>query len=227
VEVDNLLVAGLVNANALLGRVQARGFSPQAAPDEVGPLPDGNTDNLALLELAPQGSALWVITTEGAGADITGISAELAIAGMVIWVLNGNPVDGNPLAFVGNSSASEPGNRFGAGATLAASTAQAFLYDGAHWDPISISGSTPPAGGPELFSYTVTGLEPDLAAIPIVFGSARGDASYLVIATMQAGTDFLVPMITTKTDAGFVLALSANATAGDVWAFYVADPFTT
>ncbi len=82
------------------------------------------------------------------------------------------------------------------------------------------------AGAPQMFAYTVTGSEPDLAHIVIAFGTGRADAAYLVVATMQAGTNFYgVPQIQSKTDAGFTLGLSANAVAGDVWAFYVADAF--
>jgi hypothetical protein len=43
---------------------------------------------------------------------------------------------------------------------------------------------------------------------------------------MQAGTNFYgVPQIKSKTDAGFTPGLSANAVAGAVWAFSVADAF--
>ena len=81
-------------------------------------------------------------------------------------------------------------------------------------------------GSPETFTYTVTGAEPDLANIAITFGTPRGDDLYNVFAAMQGGTNFYgVPQIKSKTDDGFTLALSANAVAGDVWAFYVADVF--
>jgi hypothetical protein len=92
------------------------------------------------------------------------------------------------------------------------------------WTLIETMTSLP--GNPHSFEYTVTGSEPDLANIVITFGTARSDATYDVYPQLQAGTDFYgMPQITTKLDASFVLALSANAVAGDVWAFYVVDAF--
>lgn len=95
--------------------------------------------------------------------------------------------------------------------------------DGTSGSPLSVISG---AGTPRAFSYTVLGTEPDLANLVIPLPAVRGSNAYLVWPQMQAGTNFFgMPMVKSKTTSQFVLALSANATAGDVFAFYLVDAF--
>lgn len=95
--------------------------------------------------------------------------------------------------------------------------------NGTSGSPLSVISG---AGTPRAFSYTVLGTEPDLANLVIPLPAVRGSNAYLVWTQMQGGTLFYgVPMIKSKTTTQFVLALSGNATAGDVFAFYVVDAF--
>lgn len=82
--------------------------------------------------------------------------------------------------------------------------------------------------GNELrFSYTVTGAEPDLSELTILIpGAPRFNATYQVGWSQGTATALLEGNIdnASRTTTQFVLTLSAEATAGDVFWFTVADP---
>ncbi len=78
-----------------------------------------------------------------------------------------------------------------------------------------------------VFSYTVSGAEPDLSELVIPLPAVRGSTAYVVFpsqgdAALQVGMSVSA---VSKTVNDFVLSLSINATAGDVFNFYVADPY--
>lgn len=88
-------------------------------------------------------------------------------------------------------------------------------------------GAAPPTPSTEqVFSYTVTGLEPDPANLVIPLPAARADALYQVQCTQSTGTDFLGPQVpaASRTTAQFVLSLTSDASVGDVFWFTVQDP---
>jgi hypothetical protein len=78
----------------------------------------------------------------------------------------------------------------------------------------------------QRFSYTVTGAEPDKANIVVALPAARANALYKVQCTQGTFAALLgqaVP-VASRTNAQFVLSLSAMATAGDTFDFIVSDP---
>lgn len=77
--------------------------------------------------------------------------------------------------------------------------------------------------GLEWFTYTVTGGEPDLAALVIALPAAQPNANYSVFPAQSTFTNLLAMGVqaASKTVAQFVLTLSGNATAGDVFAFLI------
>ncbi len=82
------------------------------------------------------------------------------------------------------------------------------------------------AGNPQAFQYVVTGAEPDLSELTIPLPVARPNNTYLVI-VQQAGVDVLLEYdipdgSLTTTD--FLMSLSAEASASDIFTFYVVDP---
>jgi hypothetical protein len=80
-------------------------------------------------------------------------------------------------------------------------------------------------GSPQRFTYTVTGLEPDLSELTIPLPAARANALYQVTPA-QATAAFQLGMNVdngSRTVAQFVLSLSNDATAGDIFYFVVAD----
>lgn len=81
-------------------------------------------------------------------------------------------------------------------------------------------------GNPQRFTYTVTGAEPDLSELVIALPAARASANYLVEMSQQEAAYQLGMNVATssKTTTQFVLSLSANATAGDIFVFTVSDP---
>ena len=173
------------------------------ATDGVSIVGNGLADNPLAAVGGPSGAGVSDgVTLQGTGTEPNPFAIKAVQHGAS---LSGNGTVASPLAI---ASVAHDSTMTGAG-TVAS--------------PLSVVSG---AGAPQLFSYTVTGGEADLANIPITFLVERTDAAYLVVATMQGGTNFYgVPMINSKTDSGFTLALSANAVAGDVWAFYVADSF--
>lgn len=81
-------------------------------------------------------------------------------------------------------------------------------------------------GEAPAFQYTVVGNEPNLAKLVIPLPEARDNASYVVTVSQQTFAYLLSPAVPAsgKTTTQFVLWLSSNATAGDVFSFSVADP---
>jgi len=78
------------------------------------------------------------------------------------------------------------------------------------------------SGHTQTFRYTVTGLEPDLANLVIPVSPAQPDGNYQVVSGQGARTFFYGMAIDSQTGASFVLALSAAASAGDVFEFILA-----
>jgi len=91
-------------------------------------------------------------------------------------------------------------------------------------------GATGPTGpgGPVVtpFNYTVLGTEGDLANLVIPLPGAQPNTGYYVVPWQAANTNFLLMAIpdSGKTTTQFVLALSSNSTAGDVFNFIVMHP---
>ncbi len=96
--------------------------------------------------------------------------------------------------------------------------------DADNFDPVI---PVPPAlQDMQIFSYPVTGLEPDLANLVITLPTTRDDALYTVQVTMGTFTAILgeaVP-VTNRTTTQFVLSLTAAAAAGDTFDFIICDP---
>lgn len=97
---------------------------------------------------------------------------------------------------------------------------------------VAIGATFPPGGGSggsdgnaQRFQYTVTGLEADLTELTIPLPVARSNASYLVFPAQEEATNQLTMSVDTasKTITEFVLSLSGEATAGDVFSFNVVD----
>lgn len=80
-------------------------------------------------------------------------------------------------------------------------------------------------GTEQAFQYTVVGTEPDLENLVIALPSARANATYLVFPSQATFTNLLAMAVTnaSRTTTQFVLSLSADATAGDVFSFLVVD----
>lgn len=81
------------------------------------------------------------------------------------------------------------------------------------------------SGHPQSFSYTVTGIEADLSELVIALPVARATALYRVTPAQGTCTFGLNMSVAnaSRTVNQFVLSLSGNATAGDVFWFDVAD----
>jgi hypothetical protein len=81
-------------------------------------------------------------------------------------------------------------------------------------------------GNAQRFAYEVVGDEPDLANLVIALPSARANALYQVWVQQGDVTSQLQTNVelASRTTAQFVLSLGADATAGDVFWFYVDDP---
>ena len=88
-------------------------------------------------------------------------------------------------------------------------------------DPLIATGGSSSSAFIQTFSYTVTGIEPDLANIPITISPSQPDANYGLSVTQDVKTNFLAMSIASKAGAGFTLELSNNATAGDKFDFVV------
>ncbi len=88
------------------------------------------------------------------------------------------------------------------------------------------SANNPGFRDPVIFSYTVTGLEPDLSEITIPLPAARLDDDYLVLFTSGGVVNEVTADIPpgTKTVAQFLAIFSADLTAGDLLTFLVANP---
>lgn len=84
-------------------------------------------------------------------------------------------------------------------------------------DPLIATGGAPGTTHVQPFSYTVTGLEPDLANITIPIVPSQPDGNYQVAVEQGAKTFFLVTSTSNKLAASFILNLSGNATVGDVF----------
>lgn len=80
-------------------------------------------------------------------------------------------------------------------------------------------------GNQQAFSYRVTGAEPDLAALVIPLPAPRASANYMVTCTQSDNTNYLSHHVDAgdRTVAQFVLRLSAPATVGDLFWFFVTD----
>lgn len=78
----------------------------------------------------------------------------------------------------------------------------------------------------QVFSYTVTGAEPDPDNLVITLPAARANALYQVQVTQSTNTSLLSGAIAaaSRTTTQFVLSLTSDATAGDVFWFTVEDP---
>lgn len=109
---------------------------------------------------------------------------------------------------------------FGVGSSngFAGLTPQPFVVGGG-------SGGGGSSGNPQVFTYEVTGLEPDLSELDINLPAARAGTSYSVHPAQQTATNILGMAIdnSSKTINDFVLSLSGDATAGDIFSFYVVD----
>lgn len=77
----------------------------------------------------------------------------------------------------------------------------------------------------QIFSYTVTGSEPDLSEIAITLPTAMADANYGVVATCQGVANVAAFDVTTRTSTDFVLVATGDLQAGDVVMIY-AGPLT-
>ncbi len=88
-----------------------------------------------------------------------------------------------------------------------------------------IAAGGPGSDGTQVFGYTVTGAEPDLANLVIALPVARATALYRVFPAQDQGAAFLAMRVdlTSRTVAQFVLSLSSNATTGDQFSFLVSD----
>ena len=80
-------------------------------------------------------------------------------------------------------------------------------------------------GSPQRFSYTVTGVEPDLTALTIALPANRASTAYEVYISQEQATNILSYAVLTasKTVAQFVLQLTGAATAGDIFNFIVVN----
>ena len=78
-------------------------------------------------------------------------------------------------------------------------------------------------GGPaiQIFSYEVTGSEPDLSEIAITIPTPMADANYGVGATCQGVVNVAAFDVVSKTPTGFTLIATGNLQAADVVTFYV------
>lgn len=85
-------------------------------------------------------------------------------------------------------------------------------------------GGEDPGVGGQVFAYTVTGSEPDLSEITVTLPEAEESTGYLALCTQQTATNHLGMSISSKGLTTFVLSLSGNATAGDIFAFHVFQP---
>lgn len=87
------------------------------------------------------------------------------------------------------------------------------------------SWAEPAGGGASVaaFSYTVTGAEADRSELTIPLPSSRSDTNYSITPSQETATYLLGMRVTSKTTSNFVLSLSANATAGDVFKFVLAE----
>ena len=86
----------------------------------------------------------------------------------------------------------------------------------------------PEGGTPVLgltFQYTVTGSEPNKSELVIALPEAQLDSGYAVLVSQEQATYQLTMSVATssKTTTQFVLTLSADATAGDVFSFTILD----
>ena len=77
----------------------------------------------------------------------------------------------------------------------------------------------------QVFQYVVTGMEADLNNLVIPLPAARPTADYVVLVSMEEFTAILATGVKTAGKAvnGFVLSLSAPASAGDVFSFEIKD----
>ena len=77
--------------------------------------------------------------------------------------------------------------------------------------------------GLEWFSYTVTGGEGNLAALTITMPTTQANTSYYVFSAQSTFTNVLGMGVqaSSKTTTQFVLTLSGEATAGDIFNFLI------
>ncbi len=143
------------------------------------------------------------VTAVDAGGGVANITIAGGIAGLVID--EGAPLAGAPHTTV---------NYVGAGVTA--------TNAGGGVATVTIPGD----GLGQRFSYTVTGVEPDLSELTIPLPAARANALYQVTPSQGTATFGLHMNVAnaSRTINQFVLSLSGNATAGDVFWFTVADP---
>lgn len=201
---------------------------PLGLADRVPVLADGTTlvgDGTTLLPLT-------VVTGGGGGAVITD-GTTIGGFGTVMVPLTAIfsgfddkvavAVDGTTVSGTGKTGAALAVIPAGLNSRVQVSHDSTLSGNGTSGSPLSVVSG---AGTPRAFTYTVTGAEPDLANITVPLPATRSSANYLVWGSMQSGTNFLgAPQYRTKTTTNFVLALQGNATAGDVFAFYVVDAF--
>lgn len=90
----------------------------------------------------------------------------------------------------------------------------------------TIGAAPPTPSTAQVFSYEVTGLEPDPDNLVITLPAARANALYQVQVTQSTSTNFLGPQVAaaSRTTTEFVLSLTSDATAGDIFWFTVEDP---
>lgn len=151
------------------------------------------------------------ITITGNG---TPTSPLIAIGGSIAVVTDGRSISGDgthafPLATVPDE-------------TAVAVDGTTIVGSGLLGDPLIATGGAPGTTHVQPFSYTVTGLEPDLANITIPIAPSQPDGNYQLTVSQGAKTNFLATSIGAQVGASFVLELSNVATVGDVFEFILA-----
>lgn len=185
---------------------------------------DNSTASLDLPALAGNGS--------GAPVDVSALPnfKTIQVGGAFRGAVNVElSVDGNDYETVASFSASKAFTSTFAAQFMRVSRSGVPLVDPGQ-PQVSVaategtgSGGT---GNAQRFSYVVTGAEPDLMELEIPLPAARLDALYLVFPS-QGTASFQYAMNVanaSRTTTEFVLSLSAEATAGDVFWFDVVDP---
>lgn len=216
----------IVGCAALWMRARVSGYRGGGAPDvEVG----ANDNGAAALPLTvPAGSGTGAAVDTSSLGEVKTIVVNNQFSGLVIVEASEDNVSWAPvMTFNG------PGQRSASFSAEFMRVTRSGVVGGTA--PLVSVGAiidvTPGPGflNPVIFTYTVTGLEPDPTDFMVPLPAARADDDYLVIWSGNGmenlvAADFPDIVAGDRTNAAFRAVWSAPLTAGDVLTFLVANP---
>lgn len=159
----------------------------------------------------------------GVSADQTSVMGNGTIHDPLRAVPGGVGVAVDDVSIAGDGTTDDPLHTLSFG-TQVLVDGTTIVGSGVTGDPLIAIGGGGGGGFIQPFTYTVTGVEPDLANLVIPVSPSQPDGAYVVVSSQGNRASFLGMAIESQVGAHFVLALTNVATAGDVFEFVLTRP---